>query len=185
MRKPVRNVFVGLIICVTILFPVYSCAMAGVGELVGVAIFPFFPNSKLFTLHSEQSSYWYYTPLSYSTKTLPTDPTANIQPFIDQREERHSNMLYMAEIPLLPYGTISSTKPEKSDKHLNTSEWNFDPVNNFPRALLTELEEAQIFSHVTFGEKASADLEITGEITRTTYQGKIYSYGLSTVGKIF
>ena len=153
-------------------------------EILFFPVYALVPNTLLFPMDSKNVTNWKYLPSANANRALPTDISINIERFEDRREEKLSDLIFIADIPLIPYGSISSSKPEQASKHLIHKKWIFNPSHDFTGALLEELEAAKVFKEVSLDKKGNSDLVIKGEILNTAYRGKVYSYGLSAVGKV-
>lgn len=93
-------------------------------------------------------------------------------------------MIGMYLVPLLPYGWTTQQIPESEAEHLTSSRWrNYKPVDDYPKALVEDLRNAEIFSEASFASgEGDADYVIQGTIYSTEYTGKLYSYGLGGAG---
>lgn len=125
---------------------------------------------------------WVYKTNDYSSSSLDSKfktNTVNVQEFLDNRPAENKNYTLLYLIPLVPYSTTDLNSPETISYHLNSGLWiNFDPRNDFARALTAELNEAKIFGDsLLSNSKRDSDYFIKGEILLMNYKGKLYSYG--------
>ncbi len=104
-----------------------------------------------------------------------------VMPFVDKREGVNKDNLDLAIVPLVLYTEAAYSVPEGQDEHVNSSEWsNYKPVDDFPKALVVELSQQQLFSNVRYSDnKKDAYYHVTGEILETDYNATMYTYGLS------
>ena len=75
--------------------PIKAQSQTGVGELLFIPVYMFYPNTKCFPVFPEGENSWHYSPAAYSKGTVPAKLSANIRPFIDQRVEKHSNLVFL------------------------------------------------------------------------------------------
>jgi hypothetical protein len=88
-------------------------------------------------------------------------------------------------IPLFPFGWADYETPEGVQAHLTSGLWQFEPADDFARAVAEEVENARIFRETFVSNRASeGDLVLMGEIASTKYRGKMFGYGLSVYGPL-
>lgn len=133
---------------------------------------------------------WTYRSNSYSDNSFQnsklTKKTVAVLPFADQRLIDNDNSVLLYLIPLMPFGYQDLNTPETLPGHINSGLWtNYNPKEDFAKAIAEELNNANIFKEVTFSYSAKDyDYNIKGEILATNYKGKIFSYGLSVYGPL-
>jgi hypothetical protein len=123
---------------------------------------------------------WSYAPERRSA----TDPLSNVSvvvlPFEDRRPDENSDFTSVSFLPLVPFGWMTYHTPEGVQRHLTSTLWQFQPAEDFARAVAQEVGNAGIFRETFVGDKASdADYVLLGEIASTKYEGKVLTYGLS------
>jgi hypothetical protein len=101
-------------------------------------------------------------------------------PFFDKRSLKNKDALWLASVPLAPYGYQNLRRPETLPHHINSDLWlNYNPAEDFARALMDELEAAKIFKSVFFASTPQeSNYYIEGIIINTNYRGRRLSYGL-------
>lgn len=127
---------------------------------------------------------WVYAPDSFQQHPPISQKHAIVKPFDDLRRNENSNKLFLYLIPLMPYGWADFSVPEGSQGHLSTGLWlNYKPVEDYAKALASELQNARIFAetHFSYGQN-DADIVVQGKILNTDYSAKMISYGLSVYG---
>ena len=113
--------------------------------------------------------------------------TVAILPFIDQRGARVTNpdeigdhgSLYLGFLPLMPFGYLIKSEPEKSDDFVSLGRFHFDPANDLANATMVSLKASNLFARVTRAnnlEQAQADYIWRGKLLSTAYRGNMYSY---------
>lgn len=127
---------------------------------------------------------WSYTPNSYELTDRKTVlKTVSIPPFRDARPDKEENLIFVGAIPLMPYGWADYEKPENAAAHLTSKAWkSYRPAEDFTAALAGELKNAGTVNE-TFSELRKEDqYYIRGTILNTGYRGKMFSYGLASLG---
>jgi len=130
---------------------------------------------------------WVYRANSYPMfAAQSTNGTAVVRAFEDSRSPDNDNLFMLYLIPLVPYGWEDCAAPEGAVMHLSSGLWvNYKPTEDYPKALATELEKANLFKDAHFGYgKEDANYLISGRIINTDYLGRIFSYGLSAYGPL-
>lgn len=109
-----------------------------------------------------------------------------VLPFEDQREEDNSSAtLFIAMLPLAPWGYMDYARPDASGKFVTADGFRFDASHDLAEAAATSLEHADLFNDVQLASEDNADQEdlvLKGKVNSTQYNGRIYSYGLSVFG---
>jgi len=111
-----------------------------------------------------------------------------VLPFNDLRGNEVQEGYWKAAIPLVPYGETIYERPEKIKLPEQVDEVHFDPSRDFAKATASELQEAGIFSSVTFAEtlgSSSPDLVLHGRIHSTKWERAITTYLLGPLGPVF
>ncbi len=134
---------------------------------------------------------WTY-PLSpsnlYRSPTVGSGGTLAVLPFREARPVKNSaatSLLYL--VPLVPYGWVNYERPEAARMFNTIAEYDFQLDEDLAKAAVRSFEEGRLFVRVYFtfgGEPRDADLILRGTARHTTYNGKIYSYGLSAFGPL-
>ncbi|MFQ5992449.1 MAG: hypothetical protein ACE5NA_08435 [Nitrospiraceae bacterium] len=91
-------------------------------------------------------------------------------------------MQWLILIPLMPYGWTIFERPEAAWKFISIDKYDFTLDEDLGKAAARSFEESGLFRRVYFtpgGQTREADLLLQGTALRTTYEGKLYSYGLS------
>jgi hypothetical protein len=124
---------------------------------------------------------WIYDTNNYSSLSTQINKKVAVLPFKDSRENKNSNKMGLGFIPLFPYGWMNFKAPEGSQLHMFTGLWtNYNPKEDFSKALAEELASTNIFKEAYFDfKKGESDLVIKGEILSTDYKSKLYTYGVS------
>lgn len=126
---------------------------------------------------------WEYHANAYVPATASAGK-AVVLPYRDARPAENDYMVGMYLVPLLPYGWTTQEIPESQPDHLRSSRWtSYQPVDDYPKALVEDLRSANVFSDASFASSGGdADYVINGTIYSTEYTGKLYSYGLGGWG---
>lgn len=70
--------------------------------------------------------------------------------------------------------------------HLNSGLWIFKPSEDFAKSIAEELNNSSIFKEAFFTNRESeGELAMRGKILSTTYDGYMFTYGLSVYGPLF
>ena len=113
--------------------------------------------------------------------------TVAVLPFIDQRgagvtspgEIGERGSFYLGFLPLMPFGYLIKSEPEKSDDFVSLGRFHFDPANELANAAMVSLKASNLFAKVTRAnnlEQAQADYIWRGRLLNTAYRGNMYSY---------
>ncbi len=131
------------------------------------------------------SKTWVYKPEPFQDVPALSAKKAIVLPFEDMRENLNSNEYFACLVPLLPFGWQEYNVPEAERMHMTSSIWrNYEPTEDFAKALATELRNARMFKDAQFGYQASdADIVLRGKIISTMYSSMVFSYGLGIYGQ--
>jgi len=113
--------------------------------------------------------------------------TIAVLPFLDQRgsgisspgEIGERGSLYLGFIPLMPFGYLIKSEPEKTDDFVSLGRFHFDPVNDLANAAMVSLKGSNLFAKVTRAndlKQAQTDYIWRGKLLNTAYRGNMYSY---------
>ena len=113
--------------------------------------------------------------------------TIAVLPFLDQRgssvadpdEIGERGSFYLGFLPLMPFGYLIKSEPEKTDDFVSLGRFHFDPVNDLANAAMVSLKGSNLFAKVTRAnnlEQAQADYIWRGKLLNTAYRGNMYSY---------
>ena len=136
---------------------------------------------------------WEYPPAASGSyieekASKPISGKAIVLPLEDLRGNAVKEEYWMAAIPLVPYGDTQYERPEIAEKPEKVDVVNFDPPNDFARAIADELNQAGIYSSVTFAEndrQHQADVVFRGRLRSTNWNRRLYTYLLGPVGAVF
>jgi len=128
-----------------------------------------------------------YPPDSEGLKRLSEKPrvrlSAAVLPFKDTRGERNSmKTFWICLLPLAPYGFFVHERPDTARFFNSISEFSFDASKDMAKAVVESLTESGLFDRVYYSseeEGGSADLVMYGEVSRTLYRGRTFTYCLS------
>ena len=128
-----------------------------------------------------------YPPDSKDLKRIPEKPKVRLSvavlPFKDARGERNSmKTFWICFLPLAPYGFFIHERPDTARFFNTISEFSFDASKDMAKAVVESLRESGLFDRVYYSseeEGGSADLVMHGEVRRTLYRGRTYTYCLS------
>ena len=133
---------------------------------------------------------WEYPPASRGTFldiTAITSIPARVVvlPLQDLRGDKtHIDHKYLP-LPLISKGSTMYERPETAPNPYLVDEVQFDPPQDFARAIAAELENAQIFSSVIFAnenEVPPADLVLRGTLRSTQWKRNMTTYYLGPLG---
>ena len=106
-----------------------------------------------------------------------------VLPFKDMRAKRNSmKTFWICFLPLAPYGFFVHERPDTARFFNTISEFSFDASHDMAKAVVASLSESGLFDKVYLsseGELGSADLVMYGEVSRTLYRGRTYTYCVS------
>jgi hypothetical protein len=128
---------------------------------------------------------WEYHANAYAPATASAGK-AVVLPYRDERQGDNWDLIGLYLVPILPYGWTTQGIPENEAEHLTSSHWrNYKPVDDYPKALVADLQNAKLFSDTSFNSgEGDADYVIQGTIYSTEYSGKLFSYGLGGFGPL-
>lgn len=135
---------------------------------------------------------WEYPPPSRGTylgltAATPIPVRVAVLPLEDLRGENTQLEYWKVAVPLVPYGVTKYDRPEEAIEPEPVDEIRFDPRHDFARAIMEELQAANIFSSVTFVEEndvGSADLVMRGALRSTQWKRSITTYMLGPFGTV-
>ena len=135
---------------------------------------------------------WQYPPSSTGAyldvkakKALPVK--AVVLPFEDRRGKDVKEEYWKAAIPLVRYGATKYDRPEEAANPEEVDVVNFDPPNDFAKATAAELQEAGLFSSVSFADSdkvQGADLVFRGTLQSTEWERQLDTYYFGPIGVI-
>lgn len=123
-----------------------------------------------------------------STPQQRPDLVVAVLPFKEARPATNRTatfLLYL--IPLMPYGWVNYERPDAARMFNTITEYRLQLDEDFGKGATRSFEESRLFRRVYFtlgGEIREADLVLRGTAQRTTYNGKVISYGLSVFGPL-
>ena len=111
-----------------------------------------------------------------------------VTPFKDMRgDSNESSTYFLYLIPLMPFGYGTYERPDGARMFNSISQFDFNPAEDLAKAAALSLRESGLFRDAFFtfgGEKDKADFLLEGEIISTTYEGTLWTYGLSIEGPL-
>jgi hypothetical protein len=122
----------------------------------------------------------------YSSNGHSSGAVVAVLPFQEQRpvlNRAATFLLYL--IPLVPFGWVTYNRPEAARMFNTIAKYDFNVDEDLGKAATRSFTDSKLFRRVYFtlgGETAEADFTLQGVAERTTYEGKIISYGLSFAG---
>jgi len=109
--------------------------------------------------------------------------TVAVLPFREDRPLKNvSATRYMWLIPVVPLGWVTYERPEAARVLNSIEKYEFQLDDDLGKAAARSFQQSKLFHRVYFtlgGETREADLILRGTARHTTYDGKIWSYGLS------
>ncbi|TGK12049.1 hypothetical protein EHO60_07195 [Leptospira fletcheri] len=142
--------------------------------------------ASMFSTACSTHQTWIYRASGKSmiSKPLVNEPIV-IVPFLDQRASTNDNKTLLYAVPFMPFGWANYEAPEGVARHITSGLWqNYKPVDDFAKALVLEMENAELFKDVSFSFNRGDKYYIQGVILKTGYSGKMFSYLLSIYGPI-
>ena len=136
---------------------------------------------------------WEYPPASTGAyldakAKVPLAAKAVVLPFEDLRGNSVKEEYWKASIPIVRYGVTKYDRPEEATAPEEVDVVNFDPSTDFAKATVAELQEAGLFSSVTFaqdGKIPPSDLVFRGRLQSTEWERRLDTYFLGPIGVIF
>jgi hypothetical protein len=111
-----------------------------------------------------------------------------VLPLVDSRGTYSINAFWLGLLPPLPYGGAAYDRPELASHFIHHRGYEACPVEDFSKAIVAELEVNALFEGVFFthlaGETA-VDWQLTGELRRYSYHGRLVNYCVSFLGSAF
>lgn len=121
-------------------------------------------------------------PIKVASKT-PIDAKIAVLPAVDKRGSTNTTApLFLAYIPLMPWGWIEHERPEAARQFLSIGEFQADLREDIPKAIAQHWGEAGIARVVSFDQGLLADYadyKLKTTLNKTTYYGRSISYCLS------
>jgi len=99
-----------------------------------------------------------------------------VVPFSDDRPSESFDHAWLWLVPLVLWNSNHADKIEDS---LPEQLRQFNPIEDIPKALASELQNKGYFKSVTFSKDGDGELILKGRLTSTTYDETRFSYGLS------
>jgi len=120
-----------------------------------------------------------------STKTIPA--TVAVLPLRDLRGQSEERGSWVVAFPLVPYGVSTFDRPETTKDAWGHDLIHMDPSRDFAKAIVSELQNAGIFSSVALADSATAkpDFVLSGTLRSTNWRRSLTTYGLGPVGPFF
>ena len=138
---------------------------------------------------SMQAKFTY--PLAGSVEVVnrePPDVKIAVIPARDLREtENNMGTWFLYLIPLMPYGWCEYNRPEASRMFFSIASFELDVKEDVAKAIAEHLQQAGLAKRVFFdygGLVETADYVLETDVKRSTYRGKVISYGLSAYGPL-
>lgn len=136
---------------------------------------------------------WQYPPESSGTylekkASQPIPARVVVLPFDDLRGKNVKDEYWKAAIPFVLYGELQYDRPEEVEGAEQVDEVRFHPTKDFAEATASELQEAGVFSSVSFAEGGNtppADLIFQGRIRSTNWERRLYTYFFGPFGCIW
>lgn len=142
----------------------------------------------ILTLGCASAGAWKYQPVArpYGTQPIASWRVA-VLPFEDRRPEGNSNKILLYLIPINPIGPFEYNQIEGGSGFLTHASYQVRPPEDLAKALVSELNSANLFSEVFYTERQhepGVDYFLQGYVDEFRYEGKIISYGLSVYGPL-
>ncbi len=116
------------------------------------------------------------------------DKVVAVTPFEDMRgDSNEAGTVFLYLIPLMPYGFVEYERPEAARMFNSINEFDFDASEDLAKATAYSIRKSGLFSDAFFthgGDKDKADFLLEGKMLSTTYQGTVWTYGLSVFGPL-
>ena len=137
---------------------------------------------------------WQYPPNPSAEAVFTQSGTAlpyriAVPPLKDERGTTNETSSYWpVALPMVPYAERTFERPEslQDPEHVDTIE--FDPPRDLSKAIASELNQAGIFSSVTYTEQpdpSNADFVLEGTLGSTTWSRRVTTYGFGGLGTVF
>ena len=126
---------------------------------------------------------WTYQVAPFTDRPKSIEKSLAVPPLNDLRRPENNNNLFIYLLPLMPFGWQDFEQPEGVSRHILSGLWQFKPTEDIAKALAAEIHSRNIFREAFFTFRESeADFVLRGSLTSTSYNGKLYTYGLSVYG---
>ena len=128
---------------------------------------------------------WTYQASPFTDRLRIIEKTLAVTPLNDLRRPENNNKILMYLLPLMPYGYQDLEQPEGVNAHVTSGLWQFKPTEDIAKALAAEIHNSNIFQDAFFTFRESeGDFVLRSSLISTSYNGKVYSYGLSAYGPL-
>ena len=120
-------------------------------------------------------------------KNGPLPLKVSVTPFLDARGQENTNYLPVGLIPLVPYAAIHYDRPDAANWFIYHAAYIFWPSDDLAKAVVYEMKLNHFFEDVLFTPRErepGVDLIVTGKIVTARYDAKVFSYGLSILGRL-
>ena len=113
------------------------------------------------------------------------DKVLAVLPLEEMRGDANiASTYFLYLLPLMPYGYGTYERPEAARMFNTIQQFDCDVAEDFAKAAATSMRRSGLFKDCFFsfgGDKDKADYVLSGEIYRVTYEGTLYSYGISVL----
>lgn len=111
------------------------------------------------------------------------DKVLAVLPFEEMRGDVNTGSTYLLYlVPLMPYGYGTYERPEAARMFNTIPQFDCNVAEDFAKAAATSMRRSGLFKDCFFsfgGDKDKADFVLSGEVYTVTYEGTLYSYGVS------
>lgn len=120
---------------------------------------------------------WNYTPEPPTNRSPILQNTVTVVPLTDNRPSVMYDNAWLWLVPLVLWNSAHADKVEES---LPEQQKQFNPLEDIPKALASELQNKGLFKGVVYNPKdQDGELVLKGRLASTTYDETRISYGLS------
>lgn len=124
--------------------------------------------------------------------------TVSVVPFADHRSMKYVDpsqsydasgytqgdcgSFFLGFIPLMPYGFVQKSEPDKSEDFVSIKRFHFNPANDLASSAYISLKESNLFTNVvneTATQPKNTDYIFKGTVTNTEYSGNVFTYGIT------
>ena len=120
---------------------------------------------------------WSYSPEPPTSRAPLLSNTVTVIPLADDRSSEMFDNAWLWLVPLVLWNSAHADKVEES---LPEKDKQFNPIEDIPKAVASELQNKGLFKAVVFSaQDQDSELVLKGRLASTTYDETRFSYGLS------
>ncbi len=126
---------------------------------------------------------WAYVPIPRADREPLIDADLVVMPLEDQRDNTNTLRMVAFAVPLMLWSDSTMNAPEvHMALPVNGPSVDFRPLVDLSEAVADSLDNARIFRSARLGYRASdAEYHVRGQILATTYENRMWTYGIAVL----